>query len=802
MFKLTSISVILIITTAVNLFTTYISWYRRKMKSGHYFVWGMVAITFWTLAASLDYAADNITFKVLFAKFEAIGYHSAVALFTMFSFSFAGYDHWLRKAWFRVFFLSVPLINIILTWTNELHGWIWQDFVWSKYGENILIFQHGPGFTWIAVVGYLMIGIIVVNLWNVTRGGSAISRHQGRLLLLAIFIPIVSNLLYLLDIPQISGIDFTSITFSISGLIFLLALYGPRFLDLAPVARHTMIERMSDCILVLDVDNHIIDFNQSARDIWGLKNKHLGAQLDSVLAHRSEIITLSHNPLSSPQLGTIIHKDGSQVYDTRLTQLEDNRAQIYGKLIVSRNISRRYEIEQALHERVKELKSIYDLTLLVEKPNASLDEILQGSVGLIAAAMQYPHLAYARLALENKTYSTPNYRDTNHKLINDITVSGRGVGILEVGYLTDPGDRLDFLEEERNLLYIMAERVGNAIENIQADLALHENENLLRTIAENYPNSFLSVIEKDFSIGFTAGQEFQNQGLDPQKFIGLPLEAAFGENTPIVRQHYKKTFEGKPQNFELFVNGQYQLYRTVPLFTQDRAVIRILSVVENITARKELENELQDQQRTLAAFEERQKLARDLHDSVNQSIHSTVLFSETLTAVLEKDNRERATQIAGRLQESARQALKEIRLMLYELQNSEMKIGTDLLENLEYRLNNVERRAGVQAEVILEGSFSQCPVALHHHLFWIIIEALNNALKHAQGHNVQVSIHCAAQLTQVDITDDGIGFDPETLAAGGMGLPNMRQRANLISGDFRVESTLGAGTRVKIQVPH
>ncbi len=93
MFKITVISVILLITTMVNLFTTYISWYRRKKKGGYYFVGGMIGITLWTLASSLDYAADNITFKVFFAKFETIGYYSALTLFTLASFAYAGYDH-------------------------------------------------------------------------------------------------------------------------------------------------------------------------------------------------------------------------------------------------------------------------------------------------------------------------------------------------------------------------------------------------------------------------------------------------------------------------------------------------------------------------------------------------------------------------------------------------------------------------------------------------------------------------------------------------------------------------------------
>jgi hypothetical protein len=95
--------------------------------------------------------------------------------------------------------------------------------------------------------------------------------------------------------------------------------------------------------------------------------------------------------------------------------------------------------------------------------------------------------------------------------------------------------------------------------------ALRESEGLLRQIAANYPNSYLSIIEPDLTIGFTAGQEFRNQGLDPAAFVGLTLEQVFGEQAPLVREHYLRTFAGAETEFELFLNDQHQLYRTVPL---------------------------------------------------------------------------------------------------------------------------------------------------------------------------------------------------------------------------------------------
>jgi signal transduction histidine kinase len=206
--------------------------------------------------------------------------------------------------------------------------------------------------------------------------------------------------------------------------------------------------------------------------------------------------------------------------------------------------------------------------------------------------------------------------------------------------------------------------------------------------------------------------------------------------------------------------------------------------------------QLGEQQRELAVIEERQRMARDLHDSVNQSIHSMVLFSDTLAATLEKNNLERAQHIMGRLQESARQSLKETRLLLYEMQAEGPGRSVDLIQNLETRLATVEQRAGVRSQVVLEGSLEYCPPAWYENLFWITIEALNNALKHAQARRVQIAIRCFPDSTTLEVTDNGQGFDTSKIKIGGMGLDNMRSRADEIGGTLTIQSEPGGGTTV------
>jgi signal transduction histidine kinase len=227
----------------------------------------------------------------------------------------------------------------------------------------------------------------------------------------------------------------------------------------------------------------------------------------------------------------------------------------------------------------------------------------------------------------------------------------------------------------------------------------------------------------------------------------------------------------------------------------EQAAMRI--AVLSVTHQTEQLRRDMEEQRIQARNEERQRMARDLHDSLSQSIHSMVLFSETLVATLEKKKFERANKILERLQESARQSHKETRLLLYQLQAEGPERSVDLIRGLEERLAKVERHTGIRAQVVQKGSLEYCPREWQENLFWITIEALNNALKHAQARTVKVVIRCSPQRVELEVIDDGIGFDPGKVNAGGMGLENMHARAELLGGKLTIESEPTKGTNVR-----
>ena len=221
---------------------------------------------------------------------------------------------------------------------------------------------------------------------------------------------------------------------------------------------------------------------------------------------------------------------------------------------------------------------------------------------------------------------------------------------------------------------------------------------------------------------------------------------------------------------------------------------QVLGILQDISDRKYNE----EAAITLSAFEERQRLARNLHNSVSQSLHSLVLFAETVSYNFEQNQLDRLEYLIGRMSVSARQAYKEMRLMLYELQAPWEKTHLSLQEALQARLRAVESRAQIDAKLIVEG-FPQWPQEWEGELFWTATEALNNALKHSRANQVRIHLRNDDGLTVLEVIDDGIGFDPATVRPGGMGLDNMAARAAKIGGILAVVSAPGEGTCIRLE---
>lgn len=210
---------------------------------------------------------------------------------------------------------------------------------------------------------------------------------------------------------------------------------------------------------------------------------------------------------------------------------------------------------------------------------------------------------------------------------------------------------------------------------------------------------------------------------------------------------------------------------------------------------------LRQQEGFLMVLQERNRLARDLHDSVTQSLYSVVLFAEAGRRKLATGEVEQATTYLERVNETGQQALKEMRLFIHKLRPLALQ-EEGLDRALQQRLKAVEGRSGIEHDLIVEGALD-LPPRMEEALYHISMEALNNSLKHARAHKVTVRLAIDDTQVTMAISDDGRGFDvPETaVSSDGIGLKSMRERAEAFGGTVTLQSTPGQGTMVHVYLP-
>ncbi len=212
-------------------------------------------------------------------------------------------------------------------------------------------------------------------------------------------------------------------------------------------------------------------------------------------------------------------------------------------------------------------------------------------------------------------------------------------------------------------------------------------------------------------------------------------------------------------------------------------------ILENVHLNQAIMNE--------AKLEERRRIARDLHDSVTQSLHSLVFSAETASEQAATGSNALG-EVLDLIKTSAWQALKEMRLLLYELRLMDLE-NVNLEEAVRVRLDAVEKRAGIRYEIRVSDDF-RIPQIYSAELYPIVIEALNNSLKHARAEEISVHFQEKDGQAMIVIRDNGVGFDPAA-ATNGMGLRNMDERCRKINADLEIESTSGQGTVIRIILP-
>jgi signal transduction histidine kinase len=243
--------------------------------------------------------------------------------------------------------------------------------------------------------------------------------------------------------------------------------------------------------------------------------------------------------------------------------------------------------------------------------------------------------------------------------------------------------------------------------------------------------------------------------------------------------------------------GILSVYASKPLSPLERQITFISAVADHLGVLIESAR-LRNQVEETAIIQERQRIARELHDAVTQSLFSLSLYAKGWRRMADNATLDEIKIWLDRLSTIASQTLKEMRLLLYELRPSLLE-HDGLVGALQRRLDSVENKVNINTQLFVEG-VTKLPAVVEQELYRIAQEALNNALKYSNASQVNLSLRDKNGLVELEIFDDGIGFEPNENLNLGMGLPNMKERVKKMGGSFQIISHSGEGTLVRVRV--
>jgi PAS domain S-box-containing protein len=332
------------------------------------------------------------------------------------------------------------------------------------------------------------------------------------------------------------------------------------------------------------------------------------------------------------------------------------------------------------------------------------------------------------------------------------------------------------------------------------EAALRESEDRFQVLVDAAPVAILIVDDDGRIMLANAGAE-AIFGYARSEVIGRPVEVLVPSAARAAHERHRAGYStaprARPMGIGIELEGLRRDGRTFPIevglsVAQAQGRTQVIAFITDITARKQAER---------AILDERSRLARDLHDAVTQSLFSASLIADVLPRLWERD----AVEGRRRLEELralTRGALAEMRILLLELRPGALT-EVPLAELLRHVADASTNRTPIGLDLRVDGD-GALPPDVQIGLFRIVQEALNNVARHANARGVTIRLDQRAGHVELEVADDGVGFDPASVDASHLGLRIMRERAEAIGAAIVVDgrcggSAGGSGTRVAVR---
>ncbi len=512
-FYLTPYSIASGLSTLLALFVFIIAYPRRNLPGGKPLMGLMTAVMIWSGGAFIEYGATDLSSNIFWAKIQYIGVLSTPLFYLALVLEYYDYKSWLRTR--NIILLSViPTITLFLTFSNEWHYLIWDEFTTNPINPTMIVFGHGPGF-WIGVVGYsyaLLAAATFLLLYGVITYPSV---YKGQIfaLITAALIPWVGNMIYLLGLLPIPGYEPTSFLMAFAGLFIVIGIFRYKLLNLIPIALLSVVKGMHDAVFLLDMTNKLVFLNPVAQQLLGNDKLLYSANLpvSLVFSDFPEILNQIEDPIHAPVEIKRTEKNSLRYFTSELSDFVDSSKKITGHIILVRDTTLQNQIHETrqqqavIAERERMAQELHDnlgqvLSFISLSTESIRDQIVQGNytsalsqTGALSLAAQNARMDVQEYILDMKTQS-----EDVHSFCNSLkmylaryeTITNMHVSLsLPMESIDSALSQSEFL----NLLRIIQESLANARK--------HSKSSTVNIIFTLEPDC-LSVVIADDGIGF------------------------------------------------------------------------------------------------------------------------------------------------------------------------------------------------------------------------------------------------------------------------------------------------------------
>lgn len=328
-----------LIPTAISIgLGVYCRYHRDRPGAGALFAM-MVSLTLWSGGYALELMPSGLPWKIFAAKIQYLGIATVPVIWFLLALA---YTHSLgglsRRAMAGLF--AIPSITVVLAWTNEVHGWIWADSGLYQNGElSVAVFAYGPWFAVNVTYGYALMFLASALFLRTLMMLPNFNRQSLGLVMSAIA-PWMANLAHVTALSPTYPLDLTPFAFVLGGLGIAVSLRRFRFLDLAPVARTTIVDRLRDAVIVVDTRGRVIDLNPAGHLVIGVRRGAvIGAPVRELFGDVPALVEAAHSDAETT--GEILIGEGAEErrYGMYVAPIHESGGAVCGRLITLHDIT-------------------------------------------------------------------------------------------------------------------------------------------------------------------------------------------------------------------------------------------------------------------------------------------------------------------------------------------------------------------------------------------------------------------------------------------------------------------------------